>query len=164
MGWGGDFIAFYAGWRFTSPATAGQSYCTGHLAVPGVAGPLDVPGLVADVDAYLAAMAVRSGVDLATHLRGADRPTRFSQFFAGRFNADLATAATLAERMLTVVGDDSLVAARGLLLMGMTPSPVVVGDEVRALCQGFAARLSALAGAEGPTRHPAHRKSYRKAP
>jgi peptidoglycan hydrolase-like protein with peptidoglycan-binding domain len=146
-GWGGDWVAFYAGWRFTAPTTPGADYSAARLARPGVTGPLDPAGLVADVDGYLAATAVRAGVDLATYLRGADRPSRYGRFFTTRFGGDTGTATAAALAMLTVTGDADLTAARNLLLRGQTPAPVVVDDQVRALCGGFADRLAALASA-----------------
>jgi peptidoglycan hydrolase-like protein with peptidoglycan-binding domain len=150
-GWGGDWIAFYGGWRFTEPATPGRGYCAARLAMPGVTGAFDTAGLVSDVDAYHAAAALRAGGDLAAHLRAADRGTRHGRFYRARFGSDPTTAATAAQAMLTTTADANLTAARALLLRGLAPSPVVVDDQLRDLCRGFADRLTALTEAEQAT-------------
>ncbi|MEU4218231.1 glycoside hydrolase domain-containing protein [Actinoplanes sp. NPDC026623] len=147
-GWGGDWIAFYGGWRFGEPATPARDYCAAHLARSDTPGALDLAGLVAGVDAHLAAEQVRGGAGLVDHLRAADRGTRFSGFYRGRFGTDPNAAATAAQSMLTATGDAALTAARDLLLRGLAVTPVAVDEQLRQLCRGFADRLAALAEAE----------------
>ena len=147
-GWGGDWIAFYGGWRFTEPTTPGRDYCAARLATPGVTGAFDLAGLVADVEAYHAAVALRAGANLADHLRAADRTTRYGRFYRARFGADPTAAAATAQAMLTDTGDNALTSARALLLRGLAPTPVVVDDQLRDFCRGFADRLTALTEAE----------------
>ncbi|WIM98608.1 DUF1906 domain-containing protein [Actinoplanes oblitus] len=143
-GWGGDLMAFYGGWRFTAPATAARDYCAAYLATSENPGALDLAGLVADVDAYLAATALRAGATLGAHLRGADRGLRFSLFYRGRFGGDPAAAAAAAQSLLTGTGDDVVTAYRTLLLRGLATTPVTVDDQLRQFCRGFADRLVAL--------------------
>lgn len=143
-GWGGDLIAFYGGWRFTAPATAARDYCAAYLATSATPAALDLAGLVADVDAYLAAAALRTGGTLGAHLRAADRGVRFSLFYRGRFGGDPTAASTAAQSVLTDYGDDVLTAYRALLLRGFATTPVTVDDALRQFCRGFADRLVAL--------------------
>ncbi|AEV84308.1 hypothetical protein ACWT_3285 [Actinoplanes sp. SE50] len=147
-GWGGDLIAFYGGWRFTAPATAARDYCAAYLATSEKPAALDLAGLVADVDAYLAAAALRAGTTLGAHLRGADRGIRFSRFYRGRFGSDPNAAATAAQSLLTGTGDDVVTAYRTALLRGLSTTPVTVDDQLRQFCRGFADRLVALAEKE----------------
>lgn len=146
-GWGGDLIAFYGGWRFTAPDTAARDYCAANLAA-GAPSALDLAGLVADVDAYLAAAALRSGGALGAHLRAADRGVRYSLFYRGRFSGDPNAAATAAQGLLTDTGDDVLTSTRALLLRGLAVTPVTVDDQLRQFCRAFADRLAALAETE----------------
>ncbi|GAA2860988.1 hypothetical protein Acy02nite_57370 [Actinoplanes cyaneus] len=147
-GWGGDLIAFYGGWRFTEPGTPARDYCAARLARGDIGSALDLAGLVADVDAHLAAEALRAGGTLGGHLRAADRGIRFNLFHRGRFGGDVTAAATAAQTMLTDTGDTVLASARSLLLRGLVAGPVTVDEQVRQFCRGFADRLAALAETE----------------
>ncbi|WP_436535932.1 glycoside hydrolase domain-containing protein [Actinoplanes sp. HUAS TT8] len=143
-GWGGDLIAFYGGWRFTAPATTARDYCAANLAIAERPSALDLGGLVAAVDGYLAAAALRAGGTLGAHLRGADRGVRFSLFHRARFGGDPTAAAAAAQNLLTDTGDDVVTAYRALLLRGLATTPVPVDDHVRQFGRGFADRLVAL--------------------
>ncbi len=147
-GWGGDLIAFYGGWRFTEPATPARDYCAAKLATSEFPAALDLAGLVADVDAYLAATALATGGTLGGHLRATDRGTRYLRFYRGRFGSDPNVAATAAQSMLTDTGDGLLTAARALLLRGLAEPPKAGDEQLRQFCRGFADRLAALAETE----------------
>lgn len=147
-GWGGDLIAFYGGWRFTEPGTAARDYCAAHLAAGTSPTALDLAGLVADVDAYLAAAALTAGGSLGAYLRAANRGLRFSLFYRGRFGGDPNAASTAVQAVLTDTADDGLTTYRNLVLRGLAATPVTVDDQLRQFGRGFADRLAALAETE----------------
>ncbi|GAA2500511.1 glycoside hydrolase domain-containing protein [Winogradskya humida] len=137
-GWGLDWTALYAEWQLTGAYAFAQ---------PGVAGSFDLPALVADVDAYHLATALKGGTRLAAHLRSAPRATRFTTFLNGRFGGATGAAAAAAA-VLTSTTDTAMVTARALLLRGQATTPVPASAALTTFCQAFADRLTALAGAE----------------
>jgi len=143
-GWGGDWIALYAGWRQAGSPAPAHDYSTARVGSSDVVSAFGTAALVADVDALAAAAALQAGTGLLEHLTAPARTKRFSDFLAARFGGDPTAAATAAQTMLTTTADAQLAAARARMLT----AAVVVDDEVRGLCQGFADRLTALAGAE----------------
>ena len=144
-GWGGDLIALYSGWRQAGSPAPAHDYSTARVGSSAVVSAFGAAALIADVDAVAAAAALRAGTGLVEHVRATDRTRRFSDFLAGRFGGDPATAAAAALTMLTATTDAQLAAARSRML----GAAVVVDDEVRGLCQGFGDRLQTLAQAEG---------------
>ncbi|HEV7963787.1 MAG TPA: glycoside hydrolase domain-containing protein [Actinoplanes sp.] len=143
-GWGADWIAFYSGWRQAGAPAPAHDYSTARIGKSDSVSAFGAAALVADVDAFHAAAALRGGTGLVEHLRTAEQTARYSRFLIGRFGGDSGAAAAAALTMLTATGDAQLAAARSRMLTGA----VVVDDEVRGLCQGFADGLTALAQAE----------------
>ena len=143
-GWGADLIAFYAGWRQAGSPAPARDYSTTRIGKSDVVSALGGGALVADVDAFNASVALRAGTGLLAHVRAADPAQRYSRFLADRFGGAPDAAAAAAQTLLTATGDAPLTAARSRMLAGA----VVVDDEMRGLCQGFADTLQALAGAE----------------
>jgi peptidoglycan hydrolase-like protein with peptidoglycan-binding domain len=143
-GWGADFIALYAGWRQAGSPAPAQAYSSGRIGSSSVVSAFGPAALVADVDAYHAAVALRAGTSLVDHLTDTPRATRFSRFVAGRFGGLTANAVLAAQTILTVTTDSQLAAARSRMLTGT----VVVDSEVQGLGQGFGDTLRSLVGAE----------------
>jgi peptidoglycan hydrolase-like protein with peptidoglycan-binding domain len=142
-GWGSDLVALYSGWRLDGAGTNGHDYCAARLGRSDVVSGFGAAALVADVDAFHAAAALRAGGDLAGHLRSVSRETRLARFLTGRFGDDPDAATAAAVTVLTSVDDPELAAARGRMLAGPSPVAAEVGD----FCQGFAAALVALSEA-----------------
>jgi len=143
-GWGADLIAFYAGWRQAGSPAPARDYSATRIGKTDVVSAFGGSALVASVEAFNAAVALRAGSGLLEHVRTAVPAQRYSRFLADRFGGSSQAAATAAQTLLTAAGDAQLAAARSRMLTGA----VVIDDEVKGLCQGFADRLLALAGAE----------------
>ena len=143
-GWGGDWIALYAGWRQAGSPAPAHDYSAARVGNSQVVSGFGAAALVADVDAFAASAALRSGTGLLEHVTGATRTKRFTDFRTARFGGSSDAASAAALSMLTATTDAQLAAARTRMLT----AAVVVDDEVRGLCQGFADRLLALSEAE----------------